>query len=87
MKYINAKKLLPDALVKELQNYIQGGYLYVPTNQAQQKRWGEVSGYRQELQQRNRQIGEEFRSGTSMEELAEKHFLSVSAIRKIIYQK
>ena len=87
MKYINAKKLLPDALVKELQNYIQGGYLYVPTNQAQQKRWGEVSGYRQELQQRNRQIVEEFRSGTSMEELAGKHFLSVSAIRKIIYQK
>ena len=87
MKYINAKNLLPDALVKELQSYIQGGYLYVPTNQAQQKRWGEVSGYRQELQQRNRQIGEEFRSGTSMEELAEKHFLSVSAIRKIIYQK
>ncbi|WP_337652972.1 helix-turn-helix domain-containing protein [Clostridium sp.] len=26
MKYINAKNLLPDALVKELQSYIQGGY-------------------------------------------------------------
>ena len=25
MKYINAKNLLPDALVKELQSYIQGG--------------------------------------------------------------
>ena len=56
MKYINAKNLLPDALVKELQSYIQGGYLYVPADQAQQKRWGETSGYRQELQQRNRQI-------------------------------
>ena len=53
MKYINAKNLLPDALVKELQSYIQGGYLYVPADQAQQKRWGEASGYRQELQQRN----------------------------------
>ena len=50
MKYINAKNLLPDALVKELQSYIQGGYLYVPSDQAQQKRWGEASGYRQELQ-------------------------------------
>ena len=87
MKYINAKDLLPDALVRELQNYLQGGYLYVPTDQAQQKRWGEVSGYRQELQQRNRQIVEEFRNGISMEELAEKYFLSVYAIRKIIYQK
>ena len=87
MKYINAKNLLPHALVKELQSYIQGGYLYVPADQAQQKRWGEASGYRQELQQRNRQIVEEFKNGTSMEALAEKYFLSVSAIRKIIYQK
>lgn len=87
MKYINANDLLPGALVKELQRYIQGGYLYVPTNQAQQKRWGEVSGYRQELQQRNRQIAEEFQNGASMEALAKKYFLSVSTIRKIIYQK
>ena len=87
MKYINAKFLLPDALVKELQHYIQGGYLYIPTDQTQQKCWGEKSGYRQELQQRNRQIVEAFQNGTSMEALAEKYFLSVSAIRKIIYQK
>lgn len=87
MKYINAKDLLPDALVKELQSYVQGGYLYVPADQAQQKRWGEISGYRQELQQRNRHIVEEFHKGTSIEKLAEKYFLSVSTIRKIIYQK
>ncbi len=87
MKYINARNILPDALVKELQSYMQGGYLYIPANQAQKKRWGEASGYRQELQQRNRQIVEEFRNGISMEELAEKYFLSVYAIRKIIYQK
>ena len=49
MKYINAKYLLPDALVKELQNYIQGGYIYVPADQAHQKQWGEISGYRKEI--------------------------------------
>ena len=87
MKYINARNILPDALVKELQSYMQGGYLYISANQAQKKRWGEASGYRQELQQRNRQIVAEFQNGTSMEELAEKYFLSVYAIRKIIYQK
>ena len=59
----------------------------VPADQARRKQWGEASGYRQELQQRNRQIAEEFRNGTSMEALAEKYFLSVYAIRKIIYQK
>lgn len=87
MKYINAKVLLPDALVKELQRYIQGGYLYIPMDQTQQKRWGEVSGYRQELQQRNRQIIREYRDGISIDDLAEKYFLSTHAIRKIIYQK
>lgn len=87
VKYINAKVLLPDALVKELQNYIQGGYIYVPTDHTQQKRWGEVSGYRRELQQRNCQIQEEYRKGAAVESLAEKYSLSVYAIRKIIYQK
>ena len=87
MKYFNARAILPDALVKELQNYIQGGYIYVPIEQEQQKRWGEVSGYRQELAQRNRQIKEEYQSGVSMECLSEKYSLSLYAVRKIIYQK
>lgn len=87
MKYINAKDLLPDTLVKELQSYIQGGYIYVPTEQAQQKHWGEVSGYRQQLQQRNCHIIEEYQKGISMDCLAKKYCLSVYAIRKIIYQK
>ena len=87
MKYLNAQVILPDALVKELQNYVQGGYIYVPIEQEQQKRWGEVSGYRQELEQRNQQIKEEYRNGVSMECLSEKYALSLYAVRKIIYQK
>ncbi len=87
MKYINAKELLPDTLIRELQKYIQGGYLYVPTAPERQKRWGEVSGYREELDKRNCQIALEYRKGESLEHLAERYSLSVSAIRKIIYQK
>lgn len=87
MKYINAKDLLPDALVKELQQYIQGAYLYVPADSEKQKRWGEMSGYRQELDKRNCQITQEYRKGESLEHLAERYSLSISAIRKIIYQK
>ena len=87
MKYFNAKLILPDALVKELQNYVQGGYIYVPVKEEQQKRWGEVSGYRQELEQRNQQIKRENQSGISIECLSEKYGLSCYAVRKIIYQK
>lgn len=87
MRYINASALLPDALVKELQGYVQGAYIYVPVAPAQQKHWGEASGYRQELRQRNRQITEAYLQGTPVEQLAERYCLSVHAIRKIIYQK
>lgn len=87
MKYVNASALLPDALVKELQNYIQGGYIYVPADPAHPKRWGEASGYRQELAARNRRILAEYQEGASLEDLAGRYCLSPSAIRKIIYQK
>ena len=87
MKYLNAQVILPDALVKELQNYVQGGYIYVPVEKEQQKPWGEVSGYRQELKQRNLMIKADYQSGMSMEHLSEKYNLSVYAVRKIIYQK
>ena len=66
MKYLNAQAILPDALVKELQSYVQGGYIYVPVEQKQQKRWGEASGYRQELKQRNLLIKADYQSGMSM---------------------
>ncbi len=87
MKYVNAATVLPDALVRELQTYIQEGYLYIPTEKERQKRWGEVSGYRKELKERNRNISAAYRNGVSVWTLAEEYGLSVYAIRKIIYQK
>lgn len=86
MKYLNAKDILPALLVKELQGYIQGGYIYIPANENQHRRWGEVSGYRGELQLRNEKIVEAYNKGFSIEHLAEKYSLSVSGIRRIIYQ-
>ena len=35
MRYRNAGDLLPEALVKELQRYVQGEYLYIPTDGTQ----------------------------------------------------
>lgn len=87
MKYINANAILPDALVEELQKYVQAGYIYVPAKDEQHKAWGELSGYREELKRRNQMIVSEYRQGTSVEELADRYYLSIYAIRKIIYQK
>ena len=85
MKYQNAKFLLPPGLLRQLQGYIQGGYLYVPIAEKERRRWGELSGYREELARRNSRIASEARAGASLDALAEKYFLSVSAIRKIVY--
>ena len=45
MKYKNAQDILPDKLLRELQQYISGGVLYVPSADTK-KSWGEVSGAR-----------------------------------------
>ena len=87
MKYIKAHAILPDMLVEELQKYIQAGYIYIPAKDDQHKSWGELTGSRKELAKRNAIIIMEYKNGVSMAELADRYFLSVSAIRKIIYQK
>ena len=87
MKYINANAILPDMLVEELQKYVQAGYIYIPAKDEQHKSWGELSGYRKEPAKRNAIIIMEYKNGVSVAELADRYFLSVSAIRKIIYQK
>lgn len=87
MKHYNAAAVLPAALLGELQRYVQGGYLYVPARAGSRKAWGEASGYRQELNRRNEAIRTERRQGTPLERLAQDYHLSVSTIRKILYQK
>ena len=87
MKYVNANDILPDMLIEELQKYVQAGYIYIPAKSKQHKSWGELSGYRKELERRNKAIIKEYRRGVSIEKLADKYYLSKYAIRKIIYQK
>lgn len=87
MKYINATTILPDMLVEELQKYVQAGYIYIPAKDEQHKSWGELSGYRKKLYERNEIIMKKYQNGVSIEKLSEEYYLSVYAIRKIIYQK
>lgn len=84
MKYINANAILPDVLVEELQKYVQAGYIYIPAKDEQRKSWGELSGYRKELKRRNQRIVSEYRQGTSVEELADRYYLSIYAIRETL---
>jgi Mor family transcriptional regulator len=87
MKYLNANLVLPYYLVSELQKYVQGRYLYIPIKEKCHKNWGEISGYRKEIQSRNMEIIKKYKSGISMENLSNTYYLSIYAIKKIVYKK
>jgi len=87
MRYFNANEVFPKELVEKLQDFVQGEYIYIPAVKDQHKIWGELSGYREEIDRRNREIIQAYTSGTSIQELADFYCLSVYAIRKIIYSK
>ena len=86
MKYKNAAEILPPVLLREIQYYIEGELLYIPKSESKLE-WGAVSGSKKFYSERNSQIRELFRSGKTVEELAEKFGLSSSTIKKILYQK
>lgn len=87
LKYKSAKKILPEKLMKEVQEYIQGEYLYIPKAEGSHKKWGECSGYRRELSIRNDNIRKKFKDNHSLNDLAEEYALSIETIKKIVYVK
>ncbi len=87
MKYVKIETILPDNLVKEIQKYIQCEYIYVPSQLEQRKKWGENSGSRAYIQNRNEDICNKYASGHKIKNLAEDFFLFIDSIKKIIYAK
>jgi Mor family transcriptional regulator len=87
MKYSNAGKVLPENLILEIQKYVQGETLYIPKREAEHRKWGVSSGGRRLLDRRNAGIKASFRNGSSIEQLAEEHYLSTETIKKIVYSR
>ncbi|GAA0181156.1 CD3324 family protein [Clostridium sediminicola] len=87
MSYINAKKLLPMDLVELIQDYIDGEYIYIPKKEDNKKSWGENTNIKNELTVRNNNIYEKYIDGYSVEELADKFYLSKKSIHRIILNK
>lgn len=84
MAYKNAKDILPCELIEEIQKYIDGDLLYIPTK-SDKTEWGIRSGARQKYAERNDAIREQYRNSASVEELAKLYFLSTDSIKKIVY--
>ncbi|WP_175989187.1 CD3324 family protein [Bacillus sp. Marseille-Q1617] len=87
MKYVNADKILPENLLKEIQHYVHGETIYIPKPKKAYKRWGSKSGSRALIDERNACIKEAFKNGTTIGQLALEHHLSCETIKKIVYRK
>ena len=86
MKYENAKDILPEKLLEEVQKYVEGKVIYIPRTE-KGKGWGEASGYRDKLNKRNAMICSRYSAGKSIMEIAEEFFLSPETIKKLVYGK
>ncbi|MCJ7841017.1 CD3324 family protein [Lederbergia sp. NSJ-179] len=87
MKYMKAHAVFPKDLLKEIQKYVQGEMVYIPNAEGVRKKWGENSGYREFLKQRNVEIRQQFSEGISIDQLTVQYSLSYDSIKKIVYSK
>lgn len=83
MGYTNAGFVLPDALIREIQRYVNGTSLYIPQVKRKDPR---LNPYRLEIRDRNREIYRRFLEGSSVTELSERFFLSEKSIYRILSQ-
>lgn len=84
MGYKKAEEVLPTELINEIHKYVSGECLYIPVKCEKKLAWGIKSGYRQELNKRDRDIFVLHQKGISVSELSEKFFLSEKSIYRII---
>ena len=83
MEYQNARHILPPELIERIQQYFQGGYLYIPAS-GPAKSASHQTAYQTELEKRNGRIYQKYLRGWSSRRLAEHYSLSVSSIRRIL---
>ena len=87
MSYIKAEEILPEEMIRQIQEYADGVYIYIPRKPGTRHKWGEDTGYRSELKARNAQIQNDYASGMSIPVLSRKYHLSEKSIRRILQKK
>ena len=84
MSYRNAKEILPEYLVLEIQKYVKGEIIYIPKQEEEKTKWGTKNGSRKKYDKRNSDIKNLKSGGMSIDELASVYYLSSDSIRKIL---
>ena len=87
MRYARGQDILPAKLLSQLQQYIDGAYLYIPRKQENRLTWGERTHSKEETAARNRAIFLAAEAGTEISVLAETYFLAEKTVRKILSEE
>ena len=87
MSYIKAEDILPEELIRQIQEYVDGVYIYIPRKPGTRHIWGQETGYRSELKERNEQIRNDYTTGMRVLALSRKYHLSEKSIRRILQKK
>ena len=87
MRYIKAEDILPEDVVKLIQQYVDGETIYIPRKAENRLTWGCRTGYKAELQQRNERIHQERASGATIPALSRRYHLSEKSIRRILQNR
>lgn len=86
MRYIKAVEILPENLIRQIQEYADGVYIYIPRKPGTRRAWGQGTDYRSELKSRNDHIRSDHAAGSAVEELSRKYHLSEKSIRRILQE-
>lgn len=84
MGYIRAEEILPNEIIELIQQYVDGTNIYIPRKPEHRQEWGARTTYKCELRHRNQLIYQDFMSGQTVRELAERYYLSEKSIQRII---
>ena len=84
VSYIKAEEILPEELIRQIQEYADGVYIYIPRKPGTRHPWGQETNYRAELKLRNDRIRSDYAAGTGVAALSGKYHLSEKSIRRIL---
>ena len=84
MSYIKAEEILPEDLIRQIQKYADGVYIYIPRKPGTRHAWGQETDYKAELKLRNDRIRSDYAAGESVALLSRRYHLSEKSIHRIL---
>ena len=87
MSYIKAEEILPEELIRQIQEYVDGVYIYIPRKPGTRHPWGQETDYKAELKIRNDRIRKDYSAGEGIAALSKKYHLSEKSIRRILQKQ